>query len=66
MSATRPPGMSCEIKGDLEKHDACAIYRRNGKTLAAATIGRDRLSLRMEAAMEQGDAAALESILRDQ
>jgi apoptosis-inducing factor 3 len=57
---------SCEIKGDLEKHDACAIYRRNGRTIAVATIGRDRLSLRAEAALEQGDTAALESILRNQ
>src|SRR4051812_28052720 len=57
---------SCEIRGDLEKRDACAIYRKNGKTIAAATIGRDRLSLRIEAALEQGDQAALESILREQ
>ncbi len=55
---------TCEIKGDLDKHDACAIYRRNGKTLAVATIGRDLLSLRVEAAMERGDAAELDSILR--
>ena len=61
-----PSWESCEIRGDLEKHDACAIYRRNGRTIAVATIGRDRLSLRVEAAMEQGDAAAVESILRDQ
>jgi NADPH-dependent 2,4-dienoyl-CoA reductase/sulfur reductase-like enzyme len=57
---------SCEIKGDLEKHDACAVYRRNGKTVAAATIGRDLLSLKVEAALERGDATALESLLRDQ
>jgi NADPH-dependent 2,4-dienoyl-CoA reductase/sulfur reductase-like enzyme/nitrite reductase/ring-hydroxylating ferredoxin subunit len=57
---------SCEIRGDLDKHDACAIYRRNGKTIAVATIGRDRLSLSVEAALEQGDAVALDSILRDQ
>jgi hypothetical protein len=50
----------------LEKHDACAIYRRNGKTIAVATIGRDRLSLKVEASMEAGDAASLESMLRDQ
>ena len=56
----------CEIKGELEKRDACAIYSRNGKTIAVATIGRDRLSLRVEAALEQGDAVALDSILRDQ
>jgi NADPH-dependent 2,4-dienoyl-CoA reductase/sulfur reductase-like enzyme/nitrite reductase/ring-hydroxylating ferredoxin subunit len=61
---------TCEIKGDLEKHDACAIYRRKGKTIAVATIGRDQLSLRVEAAMEQNDvqdrAQALESILQEQ
>jgi len=57
---------TCEIKGDLEKRDACAIYRRKGRTIAVATIGRDRLSLRVEAALEQGDAPALDSILRDQ
>ena len=57
---------SCEIRGELEKHDACAIYRRNGKPVAVATIGRDRLSLRIEAAFEQGDASAVEAVLRDQ
>ena len=57
---------SCEIRGELEKHDACAIYRRNGKPVAVATIGRDLLSLRTEAAFEQGDAAAIEAVLRDQ
>jgi hypothetical protein len=57
---------SCEVKGDLEKHDACAIYRRDGRTIAVATIGRDSLSLSVEAALEQGDTEALESILRDQ
>ncbi len=56
---------SCEIRGDLEKQDACAIYRRNGRTIAVATIGRDRFSLRIEAAFEKGDAVALEAILRD-
>ena len=56
---------SCEIRGELEKHDACAIYRRNGRPVAVATIGRDRLSLRIEAAFEQGDAAAVEAVLRD-
>jgi NADPH-dependent 2,4-dienoyl-CoA reductase/sulfur reductase-like enzyme len=56
----------CEIRGNLEKRDACAIYRRNGSAIAVATIGRDRLSLSIESALENGDAAALESILRDQ
>ncbi len=57
---------SCQVKGNLERHDACAIYRRNGRAIAVATIGRDGFGLRVEAALEQGDAAALESILRDQ
>jgi NADPH-dependent 2,4-dienoyl-CoA reductase/sulfur reductase-like enzyme/nitrite reductase/ring-hydroxylating ferredoxin subunit len=56
---------SCEIRGELEKHDACAIYRRNGRPVAVATIGRDRLSLRIEAAFEQDDTAAIEAVLRD-
>jgi len=57
---------SCEIRGTLERHDACATYRRNGRAVAVATIGRDRLGLSVEAALEQGDTAAVESILRDQ
>jgi NADPH-dependent 2,4-dienoyl-CoA reductase/sulfur reductase-like enzyme/nitrite reductase/ring-hydroxylating ferredoxin subunit len=61
-----PTRDTCEIRGDLEKRDACAIYRRGGKAIAAVTIGRDLLSLKVEAAFESGDAAALESILRDQ
>ncbi len=60
-----PSWESCEIRGDLEKHDACAIYRQKGTVLAVATIGRDRLSLRVEAALEQGDPAALDTVLRD-
>jgi 3-phenylpropionate/trans-cinnamate dioxygenase ferredoxin reductase subunit len=61
-----PSWDSCEIRGDLEKHDACAIYRREGRTMAIATIGRDRVSLKMEAALEEGDPDTLEAILRDQ
>lgn len=57
---------SCEIRGDLNKRDACAIYRRNGKAIAIATIGRDRLSLQAEAAMETADNTALEALLRHQ
>jgi apoptosis-inducing factor 3 len=54
---------SCEVKGDLEKHDACAVYRRNQRITAVAAIGRDRLSLQVEAAMEVGATADLESLL---
>jgi hypothetical protein len=57
---------SCEIKGEPEKYDACAIYRRNGKTIAVVTVGRDLLSLRVEAAFEQADPDALDALLKDQ
>ena len=53
----------CEIKGDLDKYDACAIYRQNNRIVAVATIGRDRLSLQVEAAMEAGNSADLESLV---
>jgi NADPH-dependent 2,4-dienoyl-CoA reductase/sulfur reductase-like enzyme len=61
-----PSWDACEVKGDLEKHDACVIYRRAGKVVAVATIGRDLVSLRVEAAMEQNDVQALGSILQEQ
>jgi NADPH-dependent 2,4-dienoyl-CoA reductase/sulfur reductase-like enzyme len=40
------------IDGSLEALDASVEYRRGGKTLAIATIGRDRVSLEAEARME--------------
>jgi hypothetical protein len=38
-------------------------YRRAGKVLAVATVFRDGVSLKAEAAMERGDAAGLERLL---
>jgi NADPH-dependent 2,4-dienoyl-CoA reductase/sulfur reductase-like enzyme/nitrite reductase/ring-hydroxylating ferredoxin subunit len=55
---------SCELQGDLEKGDAAVIYRRGKKAIALATVGRDLLSLKVEAAMESGDDAAVEAALR--
>ncbi|HVV44444.1 MAG TPA: FAD-dependent oxidoreductase, partial [Bryobacteraceae bacterium] len=55
---------SCEVQGDLEKGDAAVIYRKGKKVIALATVGRDRLSLQVEAAMEAGDEAAVEAALR--
>jgi NADPH-dependent 2,4-dienoyl-CoA reductase/sulfur reductase-like enzyme/nitrite reductase/ring-hydroxylating ferredoxin subunit len=54
-----------EIRGDLEARRAAAIYRRGRKVLAVATVGRDHLSLAVEAAMERGDDAAVEAALRE-
>lgn len=54
----------CHVQGDLEMSNACAIYRRADKIIAVATIGRDRLSLEVEAAMEAGRMSDLDSLLR--
>jgi apoptosis-inducing factor 3 len=42
------------IDGSLEALDCSVEYRRDGKTLAVATVGRDRPSLEAEARMERG------------
>lgn len=55
----------CQIEGDLDKSNACAVYRRTDRIIAVATIGRDRLSLQVEAAMEAGKTADLDSLLRE-
>ena len=41
------------IDGSLEGLDCSVEYRRGGKTLAIATVGRDRASLEAEARMER-------------
>jgi NADPH-dependent 2,4-dienoyl-CoA reductase/sulfur reductase-like enzyme len=51
-----------ELHGDLASGDACAIYRKKGRVLALATVGRDRLSLETEAALEQNDQAVLKRL----
>lgn len=55
-----------EIRGDLAARSARAIYRRSGQVIAGATIGRDHVSLSVEAALEQSDTEALESVLLTQ
>jgi len=55
----------CEIRGDFPGRNLCAIYRRNNRVVALATIGRDRMSLAAEAAWEQGDAEAVESMFKN-
>ena len=53
-----------DVVGDLAARDAAVVYRSGGSVVAVATIGRDHLGLEVEAAMERGDAAALERMLR--
>ena len=60
-----PSWNELEIRGDLTNGDACAIYRQTGRVRAIATVGRDRLSLAAEAALERGDAESLEIVLQE-
>jgi NADPH-dependent 2,4-dienoyl-CoA reductase/sulfur reductase-like enzyme len=53
-----------DLSGSFEERDATAVYRRAGRVLAVATLGRDRQSLAVEAALESGDDAAIEASLR--
>jgi 3-phenylpropionate/trans-cinnamate dioxygenase ferredoxin reductase subunit len=48
-----------DVHGDLAARDATLAYRRGGKTLAVATVGRDHTSLEAEVAIEAGDQASL-------
>jgi len=53
-----------EIRGDLSKRNACAVYRQNSRVAAIVTVGRDDLSLATEAAFERGDNEAMESLIK--
>ena len=53
-----------EILGSLEKRDATVVYRRAGRVAAVVTVGRDRQSLAIEAALQLNDAPAVEAQLR--
>jgi len=45
-----------EVDGDLARRDYRVSYRRNGRTLAVATVGRDIVSLRAEVELERDRA----------
>ena len=53
-----------EVTGSLPKRDATVAYRHAGRVVAVVTIGRDRQSLAIEAALERDDGAAVEALLR--
>jgi NADPH-dependent 2,4-dienoyl-CoA reductase/sulfur reductase-like enzyme/nitrite reductase/ring-hydroxylating ferredoxin subunit len=44
------------IEGSLDSGDCAVSYRRGGRTLAVATIGRDKQNLESELRMERGGA----------
>lgn len=43
-----------DIDGSLDARDAKVTYRKGGRTLAVATVGRDRQSLLAELKLERG------------
>lgn len=55
---------SVEVIGSLDRRDATVVYRRGGRVLAVVTIGRDRQSLEIEAALERGEEGEVEMLLR--
>ena len=52
-----------QVHGSLEARDAHVVYRAGGRIHAVLTVGRDQLSLDVEAAMQHRDAAALEALV---
>jgi NADPH-dependent 2,4-dienoyl-CoA reductase/sulfur reductase-like enzyme/nitrite reductase/ring-hydroxylating ferredoxin subunit len=52
-----------DVAGDVRARDASIAYRKAGRTLAVATIGRDHAALDAEHAMEQDDEAALAALV---
>ena len=53
-----------EVKGSLSAGDAHVVYRTDGVIRAVMTVGRDRLALQVEAAMERGARAELEALVK--
>ncbi|HEY5946151.1 MAG TPA: FAD-dependent oxidoreductase [Kofleriaceae bacterium] len=54
---------SIEIKGSLDARDAHVVYRDDSAIAAVMTIGRDKLALQVDVAMERGAQDELEAIV---
>ncbi len=52
-----------DIAGDPSARDCAVAYRQGDRTLAVATVMRDDVSLRTEAAMQRGDEAELRRLI---
>ena len=52
-----------DTRGSLDARDFAAFYSQAGRVRAVVTVGRDRLGLRAEAALEAGDDDALAALL---
>jgi NADPH-dependent 2,4-dienoyl-CoA reductase/sulfur reductase-like enzyme len=53
-----------KVMGSIPDRDCLVAYRKNGKTLAVASVNRDAESLRVQIAMDRGDADAVEAVLQ--
>ena len=54
---------SVEVFGSIDANDAAVAFRKNGKTLAVATLNRDQLSLAVDAAMARNDLPGVDAVL---
>jgi NADPH-dependent 2,4-dienoyl-CoA reductase/sulfur reductase-like enzyme/nitrite reductase/ring-hydroxylating ferredoxin subunit len=54
---------TAEIHGSLQDNDATIVYRLGEDLQAVATVGRDRVSLRAEEAMQHGDLKGLNALV---
>ncbi len=54
-----------EARGSLADGSYAGVYLKAGRVRAVVTVGRDTLSLRVEAAMQAGDEAALAGLLAE-
>jgi apoptosis-inducing factor 3 len=52
-----------KVIGSIPGRDCLVAYRKNGRSLAVASLNRDADSLRLQVAMERGDVAAVEAML---
>ena len=52
-----------DVAGDVEAKECSVAFRRGDKTLAVASIHRDRENLEAEKALERDDHKALEALI---
>lgn len=54
---------SVEVFGSIDANDAAVAFRKAGKTLAVATLNRDKLALAIDAAMARNDLPGVDAVL---
>lgn len=58
-----PDWDTAQLYGDLSAGSAAVAFRAGGRVLAVATVGREKLSLQIEAAMQDSDDTEVERLL---